>query len=120
MPPPSVNPPTPVCDTLPAVVANPKGWVARSTAPSIAPPWTRARCVTGSTVTPASPVRSIMSPPCGTARPATLWPPQRTPISRPRSRAVWIAAMTSFTEAHLTISAGLWSIIPFQTDRAES
>ena len=49
-----------------------------------------------------------------------LWPPQRTPISRSRSRAVRTAVTTSSTEAHRTISAGRWSIIPFQTDRAES
>jgi hypothetical protein len=49
-----------------------------------------------------------------------LWPPQRTPISRSHSRAVRTAATTSRTEAHRTISFGQWSIIAFQTDRAES
>src|SRR5215469_7343972 len=49
-----------------------------------------------------------------------LWPPQRTPISRPRSRAACTAVATSRTEAHWTISFGRWSIIAFQTDRAES
>ena len=38
IPPPSVSPPTPVWETLPAVVANPCGWVAASSAPSKAPP----------------------------------------------------------------------------------
>ena len=43
MPPPRVSPPTPVCETLPAVVARPCGWAARSSAPSSAPPCTYAR-----------------------------------------------------------------------------
>ena len=38
IPPPKVSPPTPVCETLPAVVASPCGWVAASSAPSRAPP----------------------------------------------------------------------------------
>src|SRR5262249_27347606 len=71
------------------------------------------------TVTRPSVVRSIMSPPCGTARPAMLWPPQRTPISRSHSRAARTAVTTSLTEAHWTISFGRWSIIAFHTDRAE-
>ena len=39
IPPPSVRPPTPVCETLPAVVASPYCWVAASRAPSNAPPF---------------------------------------------------------------------------------
>ncbi len=49
-----------------------------------------------------------------------LWPPQRTPISRSHSRAMRTAVTTSSTEAHWAISFGRWSIMPFQTDRAES
>src|SRR6516225_5117177 len=49
-----------------------------------------------------------------------LWPPQRTPISRSHSRAVRTAVTTSRTEAHWTMSFGRWSIIAFQTERAES
>jgi len=49
-----------------------------------------------------------------------LCPPQRTPISRSLSRAARTAVTTSSTEAHRTISFGRWSIIAFQTDRAES
>ena len=95
MPPPSVSPPTPVCETLPAVVASPCGWVAASSAPSKAPPWTHARRRSASTRTAPIGVRSIISPPSGTASPTTLWPPQRTPISRPSSPGRAIAATTS-------------------------
>ena len=49
-----------------------------------------------------------------------LWPPQRTPISRSRSRAMRTAATTSSTEAQRRSGFGRWSIIAFQTDRAES
>ena len=78
MPPPRVSPPTPVWRD----VAGRGGQAvrlgrARSSAPSSAPPWTRARRDAGSIRTPPIGVRSIMRPPSGTARPATLWPPQR-------------------------------------------
>ena len=53
IPPPRVRPPTPVCETLPAVVASPYGWVATSSAPSRAPPCTHARRRSGSTRDPA-------------------------------------------------------------------
>ena len=49
MPPPSVSPPTPVCETLPAVVARPCGRVERSRVRRSAPPWTVARRRSGST-----------------------------------------------------------------------
>ena len=49
-----------------------------------------------------------------------LCPPHRTPISKSRSRAVRTAVMTSLTDAHWTMSAGRWSIMPFHTDRAAS
>ena len=50
MPPPRVRPPTPVCDTFPAVVARPCACDARSSAPRSAPPCTMARRLRGSTV----------------------------------------------------------------------
>ena len=49
-----------------------------------------------------------------------LWPPQRTPISRSRSRARRTAAATSSIERQRAIRAGRRSIMAFQTDRAES
>ena len=106
MPPPSVSPPTPVCETLPAVVASPCCCVATSRAPRSAPPWTHARRRTGSTRTAAMGVRSIIVPPSGTDSPSTLWPPHRTPTSRSCSRAARTAARTSSTLAHRTIVLG--------------
>ena len=88
MPPPSVSPPTPVWETLPAVVVSPCSIAARSSAPSSAPPCTHARRRSGSTRTPPIGRRSIISPPSGTHSPSTLCPPQRTPISRSCSRRV--------------------------------
>jgi hypothetical protein len=61
IPPPSVRPPTPVCDTLPAVVARPYRCAALSSAPSSAPPCTQARRRTGSTRTPPIGLRSIIT-----------------------------------------------------------
>ncbi len=69
MAPPRVRPPTPVCETLPAVVAMTCGWVAASSAPSREPPWTHARRRSGSTRTSPIGVRSIIRPPSGTASP---------------------------------------------------
>jgi hypothetical protein len=44
-------------------------------------------------------LRSIIRPWSGTANPSALWPPQRIPISRSRSRAVRTAVTTSATLA---------------------
>lgn len=68
MPPPRVTPWTPVCETLPAVVASPCSWVARSSAPS----WAHALRCSGSTRAPLMAVRSIISPAWGTESPTTL------------------------------------------------
>ena len=46
-PPPSVRPPTPVCEIWPAGTARPCSWVAASTSPSRAPPPTRTSAVDG-------------------------------------------------------------------------
>jgi hypothetical protein len=91
---------------LPAVVASPYGWAARSRAPSRAPPCTQARRWSGSTRTAPSGVRSTISPPSGTETPRTLWPPQRTPISRSRVRAKPTAAATSAELAQRAMTAG--------------
>ena len=50
-PPPSVNPPTPVVETVPNGAAKPKAPVAWSTSPSVVPPPTRAVRASGSTCT---------------------------------------------------------------------
>ena len=42
MPPPSVRPATPVCVTIPPVVARPNAWVSRSSSPQSTPAWTLA------------------------------------------------------------------------------
>ncbi len=120
MPPPRVRPPTPVCETLPAVVARSCGWVAASSAPSRAPPWTHARRRSGSTRTPPIGVRSIIRPPWGTASPTTLCPPQRTPISSPSRRAIATASTTSRVSRQRTIIAGRRSTMAFHTARASS
>ena len=49
-----------------------------------------------------------------------LCPPQRTPISRSRSRATRTAAATSSVERQRAIRAGRRSIMAFQIDRAAS
>ena len=120
IPPPRVKPPTPVCETLPAVVARSYGWVAASSAPSRAPPWTHARRRSGSTRTSPIGLRSIIRPPSGTASPTTLCPPERTPISRPSRRANATALTTSWVSRQRTISAGWLSTIAFHTVRAWS
>jgi hypothetical protein len=52
--------------------------------------------------------------------PSTLWPPQRTPISRFRARAKPTAAATSAGLAQRAMTAGRRSTIAFQTCRAWS
>ena len=120
IPPPSVSPPTPVWETLPAVVASPCAWAARSSAPSSAPPPTHARRAPASTRTSQSGVRSSISPSSGTASPRTPWPPQRTPSSSPAARPARTAAATSAALAQRAIARGRRSTIAFQTVRAAS
>jgi hypothetical protein len=62
---------TGVADDAP-VVARPCRWVAWSTSPHSAPPWTRAVRAAGSTVTARIAERSIAMPSSQTAVPATL------------------------------------------------
>src|SRR3954468_2542779 len=120
IPPPSVKPPTPVCDTFPAVVARPYFCAALSSSPSSAPPCTHASLREGSTRTAFIGVRSIIRPPSGTARPAMLCPPQRTAISRPAARPNRTASATSAVVSHRAITAGRRSTIAFHTVRASS
>ena len=68
-PPPSVRPPTPVWLIVPAGTARPCSCVAASSCPNDAPPPTRARRACGSTTTWWIGLRSIISPPSGTAAP---------------------------------------------------
>ena len=74
----------------------------------------------GSTRTALIGVRSSISPPSGTDRPMTLWPPHFTAISRPRSRPWRIAATTSSAEVQRAITAGRRSTAAFHTSRCSS
>jgi hypothetical protein len=120
VPPPRVNPPTPVVETLPPVVARPYGSVARSRWLMVAPPATVAVRASGSTVTACMRRRSTTRPPSGSALPATLWPPPRTPSGRPVRRPKRIAAATSSTRSHWAITAGRRSIMALKIVRASS
>ena len=120
MPPPSVKPPTPVCPTLPAVVARPWCSAARSRLRSSEPPWTCARRRSGSIRTTFIGLRSIISPPSGTDSPTMLWPPHFTATSSPASRAWRTAAATSSAEVQRAITRGRRSTIAFQTSRCSS
>ena len=95
MPPPSVSPPTPVCEIWPAGTASPCPWVAASSSLSRAPPPTRTVLVSGSTLTELSARRSMHSAPFLTERPETECPPLRIVNFRPLARAARIAAATS-------------------------
>src|SRR5205807_1788952 len=120
IPPPSVSPPTPVCETLPAVVARPCSPAATSRFLSSEPPPTHALRCAGSARTADMGERSIMTPPSGTDSPSTLWPPHFTAISRPASRAKRTAATTSREEAQRRMAAGRRSTMPFHTARFRS
>jgi hypothetical protein len=64
--------------------------------------------------------RSMTSPPSQTAFPATLWPPPRTAMGRPRSMPNWRATITSATPVQRAMAAGRLSTIPLWTRRAVS
>jgi hypothetical protein len=118
MPPPSVNPATPVVDMIPPGAASPAACVAASRSPISAPGST---CATRpSTRTPRQREQSTTSAPSPTAKPATLWPPPRTATGQPRSRAGPAAATTSAVDVQRTIAAGRRSIAAFHTVRASS
>jgi len=73
---------------------------------SRAPPPTFTRRADGSTCTLFIRRRSITSPSSTVERPAKLWPPPRTAISSPASRANVMAAATSASDSQQTITAG--------------
>ncbi len=120
IPPPSVSPAIPVVEMIPPGAARPNAWVAWSRSPQVHPPSARAVRFSGSTRIPFIPDRSTTTPPSQTALPVTLWLPPRIATGSPCSRAKPTAAITSATPAQRAISAGLRSIIPFQTLRASS
>ena len=121
MPPPSVRPATPVCDTVPAVHARPTAWAASSSSPSRAPPFTRAiRALGVDRDTPRIRERSMITPSSQVEWPGRLWPPLRTAMARSSSRANRSAATTSSALVGRRISAGRRSIMPFQTAREAS
>jgi hypothetical protein len=63
---------------------------------------------------------SIIKPPSQTARPAMLWPPPRTELSRPCWRAKRTACTTSAVPVQRAIRPGRRSIIAFHTARESS
>jgi hypothetical protein len=111
MPPPRERPPTPVVEMMPPVVASPCAFVASLKSPHVAPPCARAVMAAGSTVTARIPERSITTPSSTVPKPGTLWPPPRTAIGTPCSRACVTAATTSSTVSARTTTAGRRSII---------
>ena len=82
-PPPRVRPAMPVVEIAPPVTASPCAAVSRFSSRQSTPPCARTVRAPGSTWIPFIGERSIISAPSTTARPATLWPPPRTQISRP-------------------------------------
>jgi hypothetical protein len=66
------------------------------------------------------PPRSITMPSSQVLSPEKLWPPPRTAVTSPRSRAVFTAATTSAVLAQRAIRAGRRSIIALKTRRASS
>ena len=110
----------PVSETVPPVVASPKAWVSWSKSAHFAPPAASARSRAASTWMPVIAERSIMKPPSQVPLPAKLWPPPLTDTSRSCSRANSTQAWTSAVPAQRPMSAGVRSIMPFQTRRATS
>ena len=120
MPPPSVNPPIPVEETRPPVVARPCAWVSWSNCRQVAPPCASARRLRGSTRTAAIAERSSTTPPSQVENPATLCAPPRIATGSPSLQANWTPLMTSATPEQRRTSAGCMSIAPFQILRAFS
>src|SRR5689334_18812498 len=119
-PPPRVSPAMPVVEMTPPVTASPCTAVSRFSSRQSTPPCARAVRAAGSTWIPFMGDRSIMSASSMTARPATLWPPPRTLISRPSRRAKRTASATSAVFRQRAMSAGRRSIRPLWTARASA
>ena len=121
IPPPNVNPATPVDEISPPVVASPCASVSWSTSAHTAPPPTVAHRVVVSTRTLFIGERSITITSSPVENPATLWPPPRTAISSWLARANATAAITSAAPVQLTTTAGRRpSYAPFQIRAASS
>jgi hypothetical protein len=119
-PPPSVSPAAPVCETVPAVVANPNAAVSWSRRPSGEPASRKARFISGSTRTPCICCRSMTSPPSQVDFPEMLCPPERTAVRSLFSRAKSTARRTSAVPVQQAMSAGFLSNMPFHTRRRAS
>ena len=111
MPPPSVRPATPVDAMKPEGVAMPNATVAWSTSPQVHPASARTVWFSGLTVVLRSSDRSMTRASSDTPRPPALWPPPRTAISTPCSRANRTQAMTSAVSRQRTMAAGCLSIM---------
>jgi hypothetical protein len=120
IPPPSVNPPSPVDETSPPVVAKPKSWVSRSSCFQVVPPCALARPARASTCTARIWDRSMTRPSSQVENPARLWAPPRTAIGSPSLLAKRTATTTSAVPVHRTIIAGYRSIAWFHVRRALS
>ena len=94
--------------------------VAASITRQVAPPCTHRRRAAGSTWTPSMWVRSIVSAPSATAKPAGKCPPPRTVTAMPRLPACRSAAATSRGPSQHAISAGRRSTAALLTWRASS
>ena len=111
MPPPSVRPATPVEARKPDGVAMPNATVAWSTSPQVQPASARTVWFSGLTVVLRSSDRSMTRASSHTPRPAALWPPPRTAISTPCSRANRTQVMTSAASRQRAMAAGCLSIM---------
>ena len=119
-PPPRVSPATPVWPTTPTGQTRPWACAATSSSPRNAPPFAFAVRVRGSASAPRMFDKLITRLPSWPARPAALWPPDCTTISRSRSRPNATAAATSCGALGLAITAGRRSWIAFQRRRASA
>ena len=89
----------------------PNATVAWSTSPQVQPASARTVWSCGLTVVLRSSDRSMTSASSATPSPAALWPPPRTAISAPCSRANRTQAITSAASRHRAIAAGCLSIM---------
>ena len=111
MPPPSIRQATPVEARKPEGVAMPNATVAWSISPQVQPASARTVRFSGLTVVLRSIDRSMTSASSATPRPAALWPPPRTAIATPCSRANRTHTMTSAVSWQRAMAAGHLSIM---------
>ncbi|MDT4864351.1 hypothetical protein FQZ97_991120 [compost metagenome] len=110
----------PVVDTKPSTAASPWSCVSRSRSARVQPACARAVRPAGSTQMPRSSDMSIIRPPSLAARPAMLWPPERTDSNKRCWAAKRTACTTSTVPLQRAISPGRRSIMPFQSFRVSS